>query len=296
MSAAKHQQASSRSFKEVKEQIKAVDQVLELLDARAPMASRNPYLKNLIRDKGHITVLNKADLADEQVTKSWLQHFKSQDQQTLAVGKNTPLKAINAALKKYSPPPKRFNKPRRIMVIGVPNVGKSTVINTLLKKKMARTGDRSGITRGRQWIRVLPELELLDTPGVLAPFLDDNNYLTLAVLGTLPEQQFDVLEAAARLLNYFWERGKFQQIQNRYEITIQDSPAEPLAIIDDICRQRGLFVKGGETDQYRGAHVLLKEFREGKLGRISLETPADAENAGEDGDDGEAGAEQPEQH
>jgi ribosome biogenesis GTPase A len=265
----------------LKEQLKLVDIVLELVDARIPRSSSNPKLKVLLQQKERIVVLNKADLADESVTNDWSDYFRKQG---VAVIKSNAVasgitRVVNEALKtayqeKTAHLISRGRRPRpaRVMVVGIPNVGKSTLINQLAGKGSARTGDKPGVTRGKQWIKVHAQIELLDMPGILWPKFDDPmTGVRLAQTGAIRDEIVDQQELAHDLIKTLL--GMYPHfLEERYG---GDTGASPIDYMEWIAKARGCILRGGETDYLRTAVMILDEFRSGKIGRISLERPND---------------------
>ena len=266
------------------DQLKRVDVVIELCDARLPFSSRNPDLDALLRDKKRLLVLNKADLADEAETKRWLSAFAAQGQEAFA---------FNAARGNAKEAAKRIEKITaeavarqaargvrktvRAMVVGVPNVGKSTFINRLNGTPVAITGDRPGVTRANRWVRITPYLELLDTPGMLWPRIDDAKAAErLAWLGTIRDEILDSEALAMSLLDTLAEIRP-QAVQERFKV--QDLSLRGLPLLEAVCKGRGFLMAGGVCNIERGAAIVLDEFRAGRLGRITLESAPCKETA-----------------
>ena len=261
---------------EVKSLVKAVDLVLEVLDARAPQSTQNPAIGKLINTSQNLVLLNKADLAEEDITNGWLEYYRNKEVTAASFHNHLPPQKIFNLVNAAAPGGRKgkFNRPQRIMVLGVPNVGKSTIVNALLPRKTARTGDKAGITKGKQWIRIRPDLELLDTPGLVQPFINEQTYFRIALLGVLPESQLEPLEAADWLLNYIIEKKLQERLQKRYGIDGgQEKDSDIERILGELAAKRGCLQSGGEPDLNQAAQILLKEFREGKLGPFSLEEP-----------------------
>ena len=260
------------------DQLGRVDVVIELCDARLPHASRNPELDRLISGKKRVLLLNKADLADPAVTSMWLNHFRGQGIDcapfNAASGKaKDALTLIDQAAKEMveRAAEKGVRKTVRVMVVGVPNVGKSTFTNRLHGGAIAKTGDRPGVTRANQWVRITPYLELLDTPGLLWPRLDDQVAARrLCYIGTVKDDVVDLPMLTIHLLEDMLA-VKPQAVMERFRIKEPDLQGE--ALLEAVCRGRGFLMKGGVCDYDRCCAVVLDEFRGGKLGRISLETP-----------------------
>ena len=263
----------------IAESIKLCDCVIELCDARCPQSSRNPELPRLIGDKKLLLVINKSDIADPVQTQKWLQRFKKDGISAVAVSCNDSkgtlkiLDAVKELLKEKIERDKNrgyVNKPIRVMVCGIPNVGKSSFINKLYGKSAAKAGDRPGVTRGKQWITLKNGMELLDTPGILWPKFEDKNVaLRLAFTGAIKDEVLDVEELCANLCLYLAENYP-DRLKERYKIDLEEN-LTGVEILERISRKRGFIVKGGEVDFLRGASVVLDEFRGAKLGKITLE-------------------------
>ena len=260
----------------MEENISLVDIVIELLDARLPLSSKNPEIDNLARNKKRIIILNKSDLADEKRTAEWEKYFKEQGFEVIQAdsvsGKGikeiAPIARSLMAekierLKKRG----RIFVPTRAMIVGIPNVGKSTLINKFVGRNM---GDKAGVTRGKQWIRVKKDFELLDTPGILWPKFDDESVgLKLAFTGAVNDDILDSTELACRLIEYL-DRLYPQAIKDRYGTEYEEG-APSHEVLRLIGEKRGFIKKGGEIDYKRTADILIDEFRGAKLGRITLD-------------------------
>ena len=263
----------------IAESIKMCDCVIELCDARCPESSRNPELPKLIGNKKLLLVINKSDIADPVQTQKWLQRFKKDGISAVAISCNDSkgtlkiLDAVKELLKEKIERDKNrgyVNKPIRVMVCGIPNVGKSSFINKLYGKSAAKAGDRPGVTRGKQWITLKNGMELLDTPGILWPKFEDKDVaLRLAFTGAIKDEVLDVEELCANLCLYLAENYP-DRLTERYKIDLEEN-LTGFEILERISRKRGFIVKGGEVDFLRGASVVLDEFRGAKLGRITLE-------------------------
>ena len=258
------------------EQLVKVDLVVELCDARLPLSSRNPALDELIRHKRRVLLLCKADLAQNSKTQQWLAYFKHLGVDAMAYDKS-PQKTkqakqlIEFAARDVLERNKRrgIQKTLRAMVVGVPNVGKSTFINRLYGGSVAKTGDRPGVTKSNQWVKVSPYLEVLDTPGMLWPKLNDQRAATrLAYIGTIKDAVYDQYELCVNLLQDLLVTMP-KQTEERYKI--KNPQAEGYALLDEVCRGRGFLLRGGELDYDRACAVILDEFREGKVGKLTLE-------------------------
>lgn len=261
--------------------LKLVDVVVELLDARIPASSKNPEIDSIIQNKPRLIVLNKADMADEAISKEWSKWYKSKGITAIFAdsvkgkGLNQMKDQLKVMMKDRFERDKlkgRIFRPIRTMIVGIPNVGKSTFINKIAGKAVAVTGDKPGVTRGKQWIRLNPEVELLDTPGILWPKFDDQNTaLNLAFTGAIKDDIMDVIEVGAVLTTklasiypeFFAQRFKLQQLEGMTGHQLLEAAG----------KKRGCILPGGEIDLRRISIILLDEFRGGKIGRISLEKP-----------------------
>lgn len=267
-------------------QMGLIDVVIELLDARVPLSSRNPDIDTLAKDKNRVLVLNKADLADEKTTALWEEFFNQQGFFALAVNakdndkKKGGTSKLTATLKKIMRPKVekqrqrgRINAPIRAMIVGIPNVGKSTFINQLAGRAGTITADRPGVTRGRQWIKVGGEFDLLDTPGVLWPKFDDPMVgLRLACTGAISDNVVDKITLVTHFLQMLIAIDP-TIIEKRYKVSVAPDEKDMLKLLEAIGNARGFKMKGGVIDLERTAIIILDEFRGGKLGRISLERP-----------------------
>ena len=269
----------------IAENLKYVDVVAEVIDARIPIASRNPDIDDLVGTKPRVVILNRADQADPAGSKLWGEYFRSQGMSVLECDART-----GAGVKQFSPVMRgalreqiakwkekgQVGRPVRAMVVGIPNVGKSTFINKVAKKKSAKAGDRPGITRGKQWVTVDQGLELLDTPGILWPKFEDQTIaLHLAFTGAVRDAIMDVETLGCHLMELLAQR-KPEAVTARFKFV----PAEGMTgweLLEMGARKRGFLISGGEVDLERMANILLDEFRGGKMGRITLELPEDLE-------------------
>lgn len=267
----------TKAMRQMKEDIKLIDLVIELLDARIPLSSRNPEIDNLGQNKARLVLLNKADLADESQNNQWIEYFKSKGIVALKINSKNKQgikeinNAVNIACKEKIERNKRrgiVNRPIRAMVVGIPNVGKSTFINAYAGRNCAKTGNKPGVTKGKQWIRLNKNLELLDTPGVLWPKFDDQTIgMHLALIGSINDNILDLSELAyqlIKLLNNFYP----DVINNRYGI---EGDEDPLQVMYQVAEVRGCKLKGNQLDLEKTSGIILDDFRSGKLGRITLD-------------------------
>jgi len=260
--------------------LKLVDAVCEIVDARIPMSSRNPDIDSICGNKPRIIILNRMDLADPEATKRWSEHFRQKGMAVLATdcksrkGINGFQPAVRSVLREKIErnAAKGMNKPLKVMVVGIPNVGKSTLINQISGRKGAKAENRPGVTRGVQWVTVENTLLLLDTPGILWPKFDDPEVgMMLAYTGAIKDDILDIEELACRLIKLLYNRYP-QALKDRYGIdTDDDLPGYEL--LEMAGRKRGFLVSGGEINTERMAKVLVEEYRSGKLGRFTLEMP-----------------------
>lgn len=269
----------TKAKRQMQEDIKLIDLVIELVDARIPYSSRNPDIDELGKNKARLILMNKADLADAGVTKEWTLFFKEKgcfvvciDARSKAGMKAIQDEILNACSEKIRRDRRRGikNRPIRAMVVGIPNVGKSTFINTYAGKACARTGNRPGVTRGKQWIRLNKNVELLDTPGILWPkFEDQRAGLYLALIGSMKDEILNTDELAMELIKILQEKYP-QYLQERYGLTKQE---DALKILLEIAQNRSCLGKGNELDYGKAANLLIDDFRGGKIGKITLESP-----------------------
>ncbi|HOQ76585.1 MAG TPA: ribosome biogenesis GTPase YlqF [Thermoclostridium sp.] len=265
----------------IKENLKLVDVVIELLDARIPLSSRNPEIDRLVGQKPRIIALNKSDLSDPEKNRLWAQYFKKSsieaiytnaitgtgmDQLKNKLKELTRLKTESAAAKG------RIGRPVRTMVVGIPNVGKSAFINRIAGRASAQTGDKPGVTRTKQWVRINPGIQLLDTPGILWPkFEDPDTGLNLAFTGAIKDEIMDTTELAARLMERLAALYP-DRLMERYKLgQVKERPG--FMLLEEAGRNRGCLVSGGEVDLNRIAAIVLDEFRGGRIGKITLEDP-----------------------
>ena len=272
----------TKTRRQIEADLKLVDAVCEIVDARIPLSSRNPDIDSICGAKPRIIVLNRMDLADPAATKKWTRYFKNLGMAVIAtdcktkrgISDFTPAARTACGEKLKRDAAKGMNRPLRVMVVGIPNVGKSTLINQISGRKGAKAENRPGVTRGKQWVTVDSGLQLLDTPGILWPKFEDPNVgLMLAYTGAVKEGIFDLEELACRLIRLLWERYP-DSIRQRYGI----EPAEDMNGYDMLQlagKKRGFLLSRGEINTERMAKVLVDEFRSGKLGRFTLEMPED---------------------
>ncbi len=267
----------------MQENIKLIDLVIELVDARIPLSSRNPDIDDLAKNKSRIVLLNKSDLASEKANDLWAEYFKNQGCYVVKINskKGTGIKSINgiiaeACKEKIERDRRRgiLNRPVRAMVVGIPNVGKSTFINALAGKACTKTGNKPGVTKGKQWIRLNKNVELLDTPGILWPKFDNQEVgLRLAMIGSMNDEVLNVTEIATELLKYI--SAHFSGLLNhKYDIEESD---DELKMLEQIAERRACIKKGGELDFDKAAALFVDDFRSGKVGRITLEMPETAD-------------------
>lgn len=269
----------TKAKRQMQEDIKLIDLVVELVDARIPMSSRNPDIDDLGKNKARLILLNKSDLADAKASEAWMEFFKEKGYYAVKVDSRNKgcMKAISSVIaeackEKTERDRKRGikNRPVRAMVVGIPNVGKSTFINTYAGRACAKTGNKPGVTKGKQWIRLNKSVELLDTPGILWPKFEDQTVgLKLALIGSIKDEILNIDELALELIAILKEHYS-GVLQARYEVEEEKTPAE---IIHQIAIKRNCIQKGNELDYTKAANLLMDEFRGGKLGQITLEFP-----------------------
>ncbi|MEI3321017.1 ribosome biogenesis GTPase YlqF [Eubacterium sp.] len=267
----------TKAMRQMKEDIKLIDLVIELLDARIPISSRNPDIDNLGKNKARLVLLNKSDLADEAQNNKWIQYFKDKGIIALKINSKNKqgIKDINNAVltvcKEKIERDKRKgikNRPVRAMVVGIPNVGKSTFINAYAGKNCAKTGNKPGVTKGKQWIRLSKNLELLDTPGVLWPKFDDQKIgLHLAFIGSMNDNNLDMAELAYQLIKEV-SKTYPEAFLNRYGIVGDE---DPLQVMYQVAEVRGCKLKGNKPDLDKTSSMIMDDFRSGKLGRITID-------------------------
>ncbi|MFT4107289.1 MAG: ribosome biogenesis GTPase YlqF [Lacrimispora sp.] len=268
----------TKAKRAMKEDIKLIDLIIELVDARVPLSSRNPDIDELGAGKARMVLLNKSDLGDERYNNAWASYFEEKGCHVIKVNSRTGsgLKQINSVVQeackeKIERDRRRgiLNRPVRAMVVGIPNVGKSTFINSIAGKACAKTGNKPGVTKGNQWIRLNKNLELLDTPGILWPRFEDQQVgLRLAFIGSVNDEILNKDELALELIG-FLKKEYPQVLSERYGIT----DGEDIAVLGQIAQARSCLARGGELDLGRAANLFIDDFRSGKLGKITLEFP-----------------------
>lgn len=266
----------------IREQVKIVDVVVEVVDARVPKSSRNPDLPQLVGGKPRVIALTKTDLADPDVTQRWVALWKREGFNPVLLdllgpqGAKPLTKRLNKMADEVAQQMRergRQPRPLRVLVAGVPNVGKSSLINRLAGRATARVGAKAGVTRGKQWIRVGSKMQLLDTPGILWPKFDDPHVaFSLAVTGAISDEVYDWQAVTIALAEFLVKRYK-DRLLERYNL--HEVPAQGTELIEAVGRRRGLLISGGRVDFEEAARLLLQEFRTGKLGRVTLDVPCE---------------------
>lgn len=276
----------TRARRQIQDKLKLIDLAIELLDARIPLSSRNPMIDEILQGKPRLVLLNKSDLADPEATRQWVDYFAAAGLQALpidAVGGN-PVKEIMSRSRelmadKIAAQVRKGIKPRaiRALIVGIPNVGKSTLINRMAGRKIALTGDKPGVTKGQQWIKVGTEMELLDTPGILWPKFEDQQVgMRLAATGAIKEEILHPEEIALFAMRYLVSHYE-GSLRERFGLT--DFPVDAgdtdavVALMEAVGKKRGALLSGGRVDLEKASLAILRELRAGKLGRISLERP-----------------------
>ena len=277
-----------KTKKQIMEDIKLIDVVIEILDARIPISSRNPDIQKIIANKKRVVILNKSDLAEEKETSRWVEYYKKNGIKAIVADSNQG-KGIKESLKQIenimeedmekAASKGRIKKNIRVMILGIPNVGKSSYINRLCNKKTTVVGNRPGVTRQKQWVRIGNNIELLDTPGVLWPkFEDEKVALNLSYTGSIKDEVLQTIEIGFNLLTYLHKNYKSNLI-NRYNLTdedfenikSEDENEEIYNLLKLIGKKRGAVISGGNIDEDKTAMLILNDFRSRKLGRITLE-------------------------
>lgn len=272
----------SKTRRMISENLKLVDLVVELLDARLPLSSRNPEIDRILGPKPRLLVLNKADLADEKTTEAWLSYFKKEQMTAIALdsqsgkGFSAFAPALDQLMKEKLERDRAKGIMRhsiRLMAVGIPNVGKSSFINRLSGRNAAKTGDRPGITTTKQWIRIAGKYELLDTPGILWPKFEDPEVgKRIAFTGGIKDEIMDIEELACALLTFLSVEYP-GLLLNRYKIAEDVLEEDSFALLEAIGKKRGCVISGGNIDTFRAASLVLDDFRSAKIGNISLEYP-----------------------
>lgn len=268
----------SKAKRAMEEDIKLIDVVIELVDARIPLSSKNPDIDRLARNKSRIILLNKYDLADEKKTKDWVKYYEEQGFHTALVNSKSGqgVKGVTAVImrackEKIERDRKRgiINRPIRAMVVGIPNVGKSTFINSFAGKACTKTGNKPGVTKGKQWIRLNKNVELLDTPGILWPKFEDQVVgLRLAWIGSIRDEIVSMTDLALELISFLTEEYP-DVLAEHYRL--EETSSDKVDILEKIALKRQCLKTGGESDIEKAGKLLLEDFRMGKLGKISLE-------------------------
>ena len=267
----------------IQDNLKLVDVVIELVDARLPLSSRNPDVDKIIGSKPRIVVLNKADIADNSLTMKWLNYFKDKNIEAISANSQTGKglkKELDNAIEIVLADKFKRDETKgiqrhavKMMVIGIPNVGKSSFINRLSGRAAAKTGDRPGITQTKQWIRIAGKYELLDTPGLLWPkFENEDDAKKIAFTGGIKDEILDVEDLAYELLGYL-KQSYMDSLLKTYNLNDSDSELNKYELLESIGRKRGCVISGGEVDTFRTANIIISDFRSAKLGRITLEEP-----------------------
>lgn len=267
----------------IQDNLKLVDVVIELVDARLPLSSRNPDVDKIIGSKPRIVVLNKADIADNSLTMKWLNYFKDKNIEAISANSQTGKglkKELDNAIEIVLADKFKRDETKgiqrhavKMMVIGIPNVGKSSFINRLSGRAAAKTGDRPGITQTKQWIRIAGKYELLDTPGILWPkFENEDDAKKIAFTGGIKDEILDVEDLAYELLGYL-KQSYMDSLLKTYNLNDSDSELNKYELLESIGRKRGCVISGGEVDTFRTANIIISDFRSAKLGRITLEKP-----------------------
>ncbi|MBB6675438.1 ribosome biogenesis GTPase YlqF [Cohnella nanjingensis] len=278
----------TRAKRQIQEKLKLIDVVFELLDARIPESSRNPMIDEIVGAKPRLVLLNKADLADAEANARWSEHYRAQGHSVLAIDSNTGTGVKEIAPRVQALLQEKIDRqiakgmkprPSRALIVGIPNVGKSTLINKLAGRAAAATGDRPGVTKGQQWIRTGGGLELLDTPGILWPKFEDPEVgFRLAATGAIKEEVLMIDEVACFVLRHLAAYYS-DTLKERYGLASLPEAIPDIAaavpVLEEIGRRRGCLGSGGHIDYEKAAGVLLRDLRSGKLGRITLETPVD---------------------
>lgn len=269
-----------KAKKLIKENLKLVDVVLELIDGRIPLSSRNPDIDEIIGEKPRIILLSKSDLADKKKSEQWTKYFEKLGHKAVEVDliSGTGLKKVLGLANEIGKEKLqkqllrgRISRPTRMMILGIPNVGKSTLINKISNRAATITGDKPGVTKTKQWIKTLNNLEMLDTPGVLWPrFKDESVGFKLAVTGAIKDEIVNTEDMAYRLIDYMFNNYP-NLLAKRYQV--DEDNIKPPDYLYALAKKRGFLLQGNVVDYMKGAEVLIKEFRHGRLGRITLDDP-----------------------
>jgi len=260
----------------IKENLKLVNAVIEVLDARLPISSSNPVIDELVKNKIRIVLLNKYDLSDSEITERWIQAYRKKGITAIPMNSvnGDGLKQLIHILDMLN---ERINdkggrvRPLRVMIVGIPNVGKSSLINRFAGKRSARIGNKPGVTRGKQWISIKGNIQLLDTPGILWPKFEDQQIaVRLAFVGSIKDEILDIEDIAFKFVE-FLQKNYPDLLKERYKLEILKET--PLEIMDDICIKRGFIRSGGKNDYERVSKTIIDEYRNGKIGKISIEKP-----------------------
>lgn len=270
----------TKAKRQMQEDIKLIDLVIELVDARIPLSSRNPDIDELGKNKARLILLNKSDLSDERQNDAWAAYFRNKgfyvvklDARSKKGMKEIQNVIMEACKEKIERDRRRGikNRPVRAMVVGIPNVGKSTFINTFAGKACAKTGNKPGVTKGKQWIRLNKDVELLDTPGILWPKFDDQSVgLRLALIGSIKDEILNIDELSLELIQYLTANYP-GMLTERYQVS--EEREKPVEILEEIAKNRNCIRKGNEVDYGKAAALVIDEFRSGRIGRITLELP-----------------------
>lgn len=269
----------TKAKRQMQEDIKLIDLVIELVDARIPVSSRNPDIDELGKNKARLILLNKSDLADEKASRAWMEFFEEKGYFAVKVDARNKgcMKAISQVIEEASREKRERdrkrgiqNRPVRAMVVGIPNVGKSTFINTFAGKACTKTGNKPGVTKGKQWIRLNKGVELLDTPGILWPKFEDQEVgLRLALIGAIKDEILNIEELSLELIAFLKEHYP-GVLQERYGVDEQNQPVD---ILLETAKNRNCIKRGNEPDYDKASSLVMDEFRNGRLGKITLEFP-----------------------
>ena len=276
----------AKARRQVTEKLNLIDIIFELVDARIPLSSRNPMIDEIIQHKPRLVLLNKADMADKSITREWIEYFQAQGVKALAINSQEGIgmkEIVTASQEQLKEKFERMKakgvvKPRaiRAMIVGIPNVGKSTLINRLAKKNIARTGNTPGVTKAQQWIKVGKELELLDTPGILWPKFEDPEVgLKLALTGAIKDAILNLHDVAIYALQFLKVQYP-HRLKERFHL--EEFPDDMVAFFDQIGKQRGYLLGKGEVDYDKVTEIIIREIRTEKMGPLSFERPVQIED------------------